>query len=134
MKLFKNIKVKMLNKPTASALEKLATVLFEDEEVVNYFESKSAMLAFTSKRMIYVKGMEQIKAIYIFSYRNIAAYGLSKNTLTLAMINSPEYSRFVLKVPDVPAVTNEAGEVVEEGVPAADKLNELCRFLGNLIW
>ena len=134
MKLFKNIKVKMLNQPEAGALEKLATVLFEDEEVLNYFESEKAMIAFTSKRMIYVKGKEQIKAIYIFSYRNIAAYGISKNQLTLALINSPEYSRFVLKVPDIKAVTNEAGEVVEEAVPAAEKLNDLCRFLGNLIW
>lgn len=40
MKLFKNIKVKMLNQPEAGALEKLATVLFEDEEVLNYFESE----------------------------------------------------------------------------------------------
>ncbi|MEG1923733.1 MAG: hypothetical protein RR054_06440 [Clostridia bacterium] len=134
MKLFKNMKVSMLYQPKETAIEKLSGILFEDEEVIGYFESSRAKLAFTSKRIIYIKGIDVPKARYYYSYRNVAAYGEKGNTLTLSLVNTPEYARFVLRIKDVKPTVNENNETTDVGIVAAEKLEELCRFLGNLIW
>ena len=126
MKLFKNIRVTMDYKEVEESQQTLSEVLFEDEEVVGYFESAKALLAFTSKRIIYIKRNEEaFKACYYYSYRNIAAYGVNKNVLTLSLINAPEYSRFLLKVKNIEPEKNEAGEIVSEGLDAQQKSKDL---------
>lgn len=135
MKVFKNIKVAMTYRDSGEVVDFLANHLFEDEELVAYFENGNTRLAFTTKRMFLHKlSGEKVNKGYYYSYRNIAAYGVHKNKLTLSLVNSPEYSRFVLKIKDLKPVVDEAGMVIKQGYDACEKMAELCRFLGNLIW
>jgi len=135
MKVFKNMKVAMTYKDNEEVKANLVNHLFDDEELVACFEKGNARLAFTTKRVFLQKlSGDKVTKAYYYSYRNIAAYAVSKSTLTLSLVNAPEYSRFILKIKNQKPVVDEAGVVVKDGYDACEKMDDLCRFLGNLIW
>ncbi len=135
MQLFKKIKVSMNYRNTDEAVEKFAGYLFDDETLVAYYEKGNARVMFTNKRIIFQKGTEDnVKSTYYYSYRNVSAYGVAKNKLTLALVNSPEYTSFTLKIKEYQAENKENPQSEPGYYDAKEKVNDLCRALGDLIW
>lgn len=135
MKLFKNVKVSMNYINTDEAIEKLADCLYEDESLIAYYESARAFVAFTSKRIIFRKGTaENPKSTVYYSYRNISAYGVSKNRLVFSLVNAPEYCLFKLKIKPYVAENKENPQSEARYYDAVERANDLCRALGDLIW
>lgn len=135
MKLFKKVRVSMNYRNTDEAVEKFAGYLFDDETLVAYCSKENARVLFTTKRIILQKGKEESpKSTFYYSYRNVSAYGVAKNKLVLAMVNSPEYSSFTLRIRPFKSENKENPQLDPGYYDADEKMSELCRALGDLIW
>ncbi|MDD4291659.1 MAG: hypothetical protein PHX51_05440 [Clostridia bacterium] len=122
MSFFKNTKLVLVSDSVEYAVEKMEGVLFEDEEVVAYFEKGNTKMAFTNKRIIITKGRNP-QFTYL-SYRNMVAYNFKETTkkavLRMYFTSTPEDTEF---------------KVVVKKLAGDDKtLADLVSVLSNFVW